>query len=173
MGPSGPPLPKCQWFLLVARGYNKAGPRVNCPQNCLRALKITATRARRARKVWGGNHTVIRPINEIRKSVPLKECEGPQKYDNRGPNDPWQFLLILTPAGRNVDFKNQVSTLHYNKVYHYMEKYLLFLLTIRRNICIRHHLICKDQNSVSWSVDFYLPFVFMRIIFSFSISYSM
>ena len=37
------------------------------------------------------------PINEIRKSGPLKDCDGPQKYDFKGPNDPWQFLLILTP----------------------------------------------------------------------------
>ena len=28
----------------------------------------------------------------------LKNCDGPQKYDMKDPNDPWQVLLILTPA---------------------------------------------------------------------------
>ena len=40
---------------------------------------------------------IISPINEIRISGPLKDWEGPQKYYFKGPNDPWQFLLILTP----------------------------------------------------------------------------
>ena len=70
----------------------------NGPQNYLRALKINSTRARRARKYWGDSDTVANPINEIRKPGPLKNCEGPQKYDINGPNGPLQFLLILTPA---------------------------------------------------------------------------
>ena len=27
-------------------------------------------------------------INDVRKSGHLKDCEGPQKYDIKGPNDP-------------------------------------------------------------------------------------
>ena len=46
----------------------------------------------------GNSATVIIPINKIRKFGPLKDCEGLQKYDIKGPNDPWQFWLILTPA---------------------------------------------------------------------------
>ena len=37
------------------------------------------------------------PCNEKWKSEPSKDCEDPQKYDIESPNDPWQFLLILTP----------------------------------------------------------------------------
>ena len=33
-------------------------------------------------------------ISGKKKTWALK-CEGPQKYDIKGPNDPWQFLLIL------------------------------------------------------------------------------
>ena len=32
------------------------------------------------------------------KSGPLKNCEGPQIFDFKGPNGPLKFLLILTPA---------------------------------------------------------------------------
>ena len=46
----------------------------------------------------GDSNTVISLINEIRKSGPLKDCEGPQKYDIKGPDGPWQILLILTPG---------------------------------------------------------------------------
>ena len=42
--------------------------------------------------------TVIKSINEIRKSRPSKDGKGPQNYDIKSPNDPWQFWLILTPA---------------------------------------------------------------------------
>ena len=42
-----------------------------------------------ARKIWGDSYTVIGSINEIRKSGPLKDYEGPQIYDIKGPNDPW------------------------------------------------------------------------------------
>ena len=34
------------------------------------------------------------PINEIRKSESLKDCEGRQKYDIKGPNDS-SFLAIF------------------------------------------------------------------------------
>ena len=77
------------------RGWNKAGHHANRPQNCLRALKINTERACR---VWGDSDTFIGSINEIRNFGPLKDFEGPQIYDIKGPNDPWQFLLILTPA---------------------------------------------------------------------------
>ena len=57
-------------------------------------------RARRAGKIWGDIDTVISLINEKKKreSGPLRDFEGPQKYDIKGPNSPWQFLPILTPA---------------------------------------------------------------------------
>ena len=42
--------------------------------------------------------TVICNISEERKSGPLKHCEGPRKYDIKGPNDPQEILLILTPG---------------------------------------------------------------------------
>ena len=42
-------------------------------------------------------NTVISFIKEKSKFGPLKDCEGPQNV-KKGPNDPWQFLLILTPA---------------------------------------------------------------------------
>ena len=45
----------------------------------------------------GDSDTILSPMNEIRKYEPLKDCEGPQRYDIKGPNDSWQFLLILTP----------------------------------------------------------------------------
>ena len=59
------------------QGLNKTGPRANGPQNCLRA-----------RKFWGDSNTVISAINEVRESGSLKDCEGPQKYDIKGLNDP-------------------------------------------------------------------------------------
>ena len=49
----------------------------------------------------GDSDTVISPINEIRKSGHWKNCEGPQKYDIKGANDPWQLMLILTPTSSN------------------------------------------------------------------------
>ena len=49
-------------------------------------------------KTLGDSDTFKSPINKIRKSGPLKDCEGPQKYDIKDPNDPWQFLFISTPA---------------------------------------------------------------------------
>ena len=70
------------------RDYNKAGPRANGPQNCLRALKINTRRAHMALKFWGDSNTITSPINEIRRSGPFKDWEGPQKYDIKGPNDP-------------------------------------------------------------------------------------
>ena len=36
-----------------------------------------------------GSDTVVSPIREKLKSGPLKDCEGPQKYNIKGPNDPW------------------------------------------------------------------------------------
>ena len=80
----------------IIRGQNKAGPWANGPQNWLQALKINTRRARRTRKFWGDSNTLKSPINEIRQSGPLKDCEGHQINDIKGPNDPWQFLLILT-----------------------------------------------------------------------------
>ena len=63
-------------------------------QNCMPALTINTWRALRAHRFWGDSNT----ISEKRKSGPLKYCEGPQKYNNRGPNDPWQLLLTLNPV---------------------------------------------------------------------------
>ena len=60
-------------------------------------LLLGGPAARRARKCCGDGDTVISPIDEIRKSGPFKDCEGPQIYDIKGPNDPCQFLLTLTP----------------------------------------------------------------------------
>ena len=57
---------------------------------------------------WGDCETVISPINELKKSVPSKDCEGPQKYDIKGPNDPWIFLLILI-------HKNNHNNVHVDK----------------------------------------------------------
>ena len=56
---------------------------------------------RRARRFWDDSNTVISPISEKRKSEPLKDCEGPQKYNInmiKGSNDHWQLFLILTPV---------------------------------------------------------------------------
>ena len=80
--------------------FNFVSPKVGCTQGLklLRALKINTRRARRARKIWGDSDTFISPMNEKRKSGPLKYCEDPQKYDIKGPNDPGQLLLILTPG---------------------------------------------------------------------------
>ena len=44
------------------------------------------------------------PIKEIRKSGPLKDCEGPQKYDIKDPNDPLHLFLILTPGVNDFIF---------------------------------------------------------------------
>ena len=66
------------------------------------ARKIDTKRARRTRKFWGDSDAVIGSINEIRKSGPLKDCEGPQIYDIKGLNGPWQFLLILTPVEKST-----------------------------------------------------------------------
>ena len=44
-----------------------------------------------ARKFLGDSDTVIGYINEIRKAGSLKDFEGPQIYDIKSPNGPWQF----------------------------------------------------------------------------------
>ena len=49
----------------------------------------------------GDSHTVISPINEIRKSRPLKDCKGPLKMILRAQKTLSNFLLILT-AGTNT-----------------------------------------------------------------------
>ena len=69
------------------------------------ALKINTMRARRDRKILGDIDTVISPINEKKKiSGPLGDCEGPHKYDSsKGPNGPWQILLILTLVCKDSD----------------------------------------------------------------------
>ena len=71
-----------------SQGLNKAGPRANGPQNCMRALKINTWRALRARRFLGNSKTVICFISEKRNSWPLQDCEGSQKYNIKGPNDP-------------------------------------------------------------------------------------
>ena len=61
----------------------------------MRALKVKTWRPCR---FWGSSSTVICLTSKKRKSGPLKHCEGPWIYDIRGPNDPWECLLILTPV---------------------------------------------------------------------------
>ena len=41
-------------------------------------------------------------------NLALKTIEGPQFYNIRDPNDPWNFWLILTPA------KKKISSFSYN-----------------------------------------------------------
>ena len=80
----------------------------NGQHNCLRALKINARRAR-------NSDIVISPINGIRQSWPLKRnCDGPQKYDMKDPNDPWQVLLILTPAKEKM-FNMAIESLPFSQ----------------------------------------------------------
>ena len=52
---------------------------------------------------------LLSPINEIRRSGPLENCEGPQKCDIKGPNHPWQFLLILTPDSKEPYYCTRIS----------------------------------------------------------------
>ena len=63
------------------------------PQTCLRACKLFKLFI-----WWACSNSVISHFSEKQKSGPLKDCEGPQKYDIKGPNDPWHLFLILTPA---------------------------------------------------------------------------
>ena len=58
------------------------------------ARKIACEPSKLTCKFLGDSDSIIRLINEIRKSWPLKDW----KYDIKGQNDPWHFLLILTPA---------------------------------------------------------------------------
>ena len=48
------------------------------PITRMRSLKINTWRARRARRFCGDSNTVMSPTSEKRKSVPSKDCEGPQ-----------------------------------------------------------------------------------------------
>ena len=64
----------------------------------MRALKINTWRALRALRFLGNSYAILSLISEKRKCWPLRDYEGPQKYNIKGPNDPWQFLLILTPG---------------------------------------------------------------------------
>ena len=55
----------------------------------MQALKINT---------WRAVTSLLVLLTKKRKFGPLKDCEGPQKCDIKGPNDPWQFLFILTPV---------------------------------------------------------------------------
>ena len=60
-------------------------------------------------KFLGDIDTVISPINEIRVSGPLKDREGPQKCDMKGPKGPVFQPLISNHFVKYFAFLHEIS----------------------------------------------------------------